>query len=104
MLLFDKDLVKKIMMSEGGYSSEAADAEVIGLSKVDGSLQPVLDAYLGDRKVTDDFSFEGITVPMIMEKKGCNFWYALTGMQIFMEHPEMAQELSGRVRLVRIYE
>ncbi len=93
MITIDKAAVKEILVEEG-YSDEG-DIDMIfnELSIIDASLQGVLDAYLADRTVIDEFKVEGLTISIIMHKFSCDFWKALGFMNTAITNPQLAIEL-----------
>ena len=68
MIVFDEAVVKKILLEEG-YSDEGEIDMIFNeLNIIDASLQRVLDAYLADRTIVDEFKVEGLTINIIMSK------------------------------------
>jgi len=92
VLIFDKEVVKK-MLIEDGYKEKDVEIEIISLSKTDARLQTVLDTYLFDRTISSDFNVEGLTMKIVMEKFGCNFWSALDFMETYLDDPKGAKLL-----------
>lgn len=103
MLQFDKYAVKKIMMEENNYSSREADDEIYFLGGYDSQLQPLLDAYIADRTISNAFDVEGLTIKMVMDKFGHNFWQGLLSMQGFIKDPERAQRTRNNLTPVRYH-
>lgn len=101
VLKFDKELVKQIMIEECGYPSRAAADEVFFLGDIDAELQPVIDAYIADRTISDAFSVEGLTTQMIMDKYGVNFWMGLLFMNGFIKDPDRAKRTRNDLTPIR---
>jgi hypothetical protein len=93
MITVDKAAVKKILVEEG-YSDEGEIDMIFNeLSIIDESLQGVLDTYLTDRTIIDEFKIEGLTISIIMHKFRCDFWKALGFMNTSITNPHLAKEL-----------
>ncbi len=93
MIVFDEDTVKKILLEEG-YSDEGEIDMIFNeLNIIDSRLQRVLDAYLADRTIVDEFKVEGLTMHIIMEKFKCDFWKALGFMNTSISNHQLAKEL-----------
>lgn len=93
VITFDRAAVKK-MLIEDGYSDEGEmDRTLNELSLIDAGLQGILDAYLADRTIVDDFQVEGLTIPIIMHKFECDFWNALGFMNTSTHNRELAKSL-----------
>lgn len=92
MLSFDSELVRKMLL-EDGYKEKDLEIKENRLKKINLKLQPVLDAYLADRTISDDFNVEGLTMKIIMEKYSCNFWNAIGFMDAYIDDPEGAKLL-----------
>lgn len=93
MIVFDEAVVKKILLEEG-YSDEGEIDMIFNeLNIIDASLQRVLDAYLADRTIVDEFKVEGLTINIIMSKFKCDFWKALGFMNTSITNHQLAKEL-----------
>lgn len=103
MLKFNKEVVKKIMMKENGYSNEKADNEVDSLGELDARLQPVLDEYIENRIISADFAVEGLTTKMIMDKYEFNFWLGLNFMEGYIKYPEKAKRTRKDLTPIRYH-
>lgn len=89
MILFDRERVRKIML-EDGYKEQQVDESVASMRKLNQKLQPLIDAYLKDKSLADQYQIEGLTIAMIMEKFDCDFWVGLEFLDDFVEDPERA--------------
>lgn len=103
VLQFDKEVVKKIMMEENSYSSREADDEIFILGELNAKLQPVLDAYIADRTMSDAFEVEGLTTKMVIDKYGENFWQGLLSMNGFIKDPERAKRTRNDLTPVSVH-
>lgn len=91
VITFDKAVVRK-MLIEDGYSDEGEIERTFNdLTRTDASLQKVLDAYLADRIIVDDFEVEGLTLKIIMDKFRSDFWDGLSLMNIYINDHELAK-------------
>lgn len=93
MLQFDKEIVKKIMMEENEYSDAKADRMMAYFSEYDSKLQPVLDCYIANRSFYPNFNVEGVTLEIVIDKSGCNFWNAISDLNFYLGRPGDAREL-----------
>ena len=93
MITFDKTAIHNILLEEG-YSDES-EIEMIfyDLSVIDASLQGVLDAYLTERIILDEFNVEGLTINIIMDKFRCDFWNALGFLNTSISNHKLARDL-----------
>ncbi|AIF53930.1 hypothetical protein [Pelosinus sp. UFO1] len=93
MITFDKTTINNILLEEG-YSDEGEiDMIFYDLSIIDSSLQGVLDAYLTDRIILDEFNVEGLTINIIMDKFRCDFWNALGFLNTSISNHKLAKDL-----------
>lgn len=93
VITFDKAAIRKVLIEEG-YSDEGEIERTFNeLSIIDVSLQKVLDTYLADRTIVDDFQVEGLTVKIIMYKFRCDFWNALGFMNTSINNHQLAKDL-----------
>lgn len=89
-LKFDEATIKKILMEENHYDKKTASKAVYALRRCDGFVQPVLDAYLEDRRVLGDFNLKGLSMERIMELWHCDFWCALDKLgNLYYKYDEM---------------
>ena len=95
VLKFDKEVVKKIMIQENGYSALEASVMTSGLRQLDAKLQPILDSYLANRSLYTDFNIDGITIKDVMEWYGCGFWDGISLMDYYVHKPELAKDVRG---------
>lgn len=93
MITFDKTTINNILLDEGYFDEGEIDMVFYDLSIIDASLQGVLDAYLSDRTILDEFNVEGLTINMIMDKFGCDFWNALGFMNTSISNHKLAKDL-----------
>jgi len=96
MITFDKDVVKKILMEDNGYSDFDASIMINAVSEFDSKLQPILDSYVANRSLYADFNVEGVTIEIVMDKLGCDFWNALTDLDFYLRNPDDAKRLLKR--------
>jgi len=89
---FDWATVRRIML-EDGYQETQVDDSVTSVSHLDQKLQPLIDAYVKNKSITEKFAIEGLTVTMIMEKFDCDFWVGLEFLDDFIDDPERAEML-----------
>lgn len=92
MVSFDRATVRRIMLEEG-YQETQVDDSVTSVSHLDRKLQPLIDAYVKNKSITEKFAIEGLTVTMIMEKFDCDFWVGLEFLDDFIDDPERAEML-----------
>lgn len=93
MIIFDKAIIKEILIEEGYSDDGEIDMIFSELNIINASLQNVLDAYVADRTILDEFEVEGVTVNMIMDKFRCDFWNALGFMSTSIDNPQLAKDL-----------
>ncbi len=89
-LRFDKVLAKKQMLADRPTRTDV-DALIWALTRADAKLQKVVDDYLAKGEITDDFNWEGMTIPIIMAWQGNTFWDALFSMDVYIENPGSAR-------------
>lgn len=93
MIIFDDAIIKAILIEEGYQDEGEMDMIFSELNIIDASLQRVLDAYLTDRTIIDEFAVEGLTMNIIMNKFRCDFWHALGFMNTSINNPQLAKDL-----------
>lgn len=92
MVSIDRAAVRRIML-EDGYKEVLVDDSVTSISHLDQKLQPLIDAYVKNKSITEKFAIEGLTITMIMEKFDCDFWVGLEFLDDFIDDPERAEML-----------
>jgi hypothetical protein len=90
VLHFDRAVVKKVMIEDGRNKYGESDSMMDAFGKYDARLQPVLDAYLANRSLSDDFQVEGVNMRMIKDKFFVTFWEALVTMNSLFNDREGA--------------
>jgi hypothetical protein len=92
VLHFDKKVVEKALIADG--NSACMDNSIKAMEKYDAILQPVLDAYLKDKSLSDDFNIEGVTIRMIEKKYGESFWGSLRELNRLAQNREEAKKFN----------
>lgn len=90
---FDSAVVRRMMLEDGYANDKDLEISINSLKKIDKKLQPLIDAYIKDRTISDAFTVEGLTVAMIMKKYDSSFWSALESLDNFIDNPEGAKLL-----------
>lgn len=102
LLKIDKAAVKKRLMEDGLNDFEAED-EMILLSRRNGCLQPLLDAYVKDRTLSEAFTVDGVTIKMAMDVERVNFWIGLDYMEVYMENPRYMDKVKKDAKAIEEY-
>lgn len=91
MAHFNKEVVERILIEELDFDSLLVAIAIEALTNMDERLQPVLDAWIEDRTVTN-YTFEGISIKEIMEKEKSGFLSALSTMNTCLRKPGFIEE------------
>lgn len=92
MLIFDKELVRNILMQELGYQEDKTERGIHLLSELHEDLQPLLDQWIEDRSISDQ-KINGVTLDMVYKYFEANdIIVALIDMNNFAKHPGYAEQ------------
>ncbi len=91
MAHFDKKVVERILIEEFDFNSLLVAIAIEALTNTDDRLQPILDAWIEDRTITN-YTFEGLSMKEIMEKEKCGFLRALSTMNTCLSKPGFVDE------------
>lgn len=92
MLIFDKELVRNILMQELGYQEDKTERKITTLSGHHEDLQPLLDQWIQDRSISDH-TINGVSLNMVYKYFEVNdFFSALIHMNSFAKHPGYAEQ------------
>ena len=86
MLLPERDMIKKILVTELGYSFNEADFYVDHYPALHDRMAEALQTWLQDRRVLD-IEVEGITVRQVMQAHSCHFLNALRELSELLTRP-----------------
>lgn len=102
LLKIDKEGVKKRLLEDGFNDFEAED-EMIMLGRMNGCLQPLLDAYVKDRTLSEAFTVDGVTIKMAMDVERVNFWIGLDYMEVYMKNPRYTEMVKKDAKAIKEY-
>ena len=78
---------------ERGYKADAAKLLIVSLSRINGKLQPLLDAWLKNES-EGDIVVEGISLMALKKKHNLKYPAALLSIDWLIREPEKAKAAS----------
>ena len=97
-MILDKEVLKKILTSELGYSQTDADLYLKDCpSEIHRELEEIVGAWLKDRSIAD-YEIEGVSIKEVMEARGYHFLMAIKAFnRLFDEDvpPEKRKQMTS---------
>jgi len=91
MLIYDKAILKNILMNELNWIEEIAEDYSKNIEKYNEKLQKTLDEWMKTRTIIDDININGVTMNYIMRKQKGLFFDAFNTMNYFIANPSVTE-------------
>jgi hypothetical protein len=92
MIRIDREKVRR-RFSALNYPPVVIDLEVKAAGNLHEQLQGVFDAWLEGAE--EEFSFKGISLSMIKDKRRCDHFNAMAAMSSLIKDPEMVEDFKS---------
>lgn len=103
MLEFNKEKLVKVLQREGWRDHEI-EAMISLLGKVTSRLQKPFDEWMDHQVVSDEPLVEGWSIQSIMKLQKCHFLDALTIMDVYLDHPDLAKQYKNLYQRIEMNE
>ncbi|TCS93669.1 hypothetical protein [Hazenella coriacea] len=100
MLKFNKEEVRKILLEELRFPKDRMERSITAISKLDSQLQPLLDQWLKDRKISH-FTINGVSLDYVYKYfEADDFIDALITMEMFAKSDHLAKRFLKNPKLI----